>query len=82
MGDVKEVTEEGPTDVRSYSAEFSRVGDLSFCTPALYHKFAVLCQNLILDKRKNRMQASETKYLRKVIGKTRRDQIRNIKIRN
>jgi hypothetical protein len=31
----------------------------------------------ILDKRKSRMQASEMKYLRKVIGKTRREQIRN-----
>jgi hypothetical protein len=36
----------------------------------------------ILDKHKNRMQASEMKYLRKVIGKTRRDQIRNATIRN
>jgi hypothetical protein len=36
----------------------------------------------VLDKHKNRMQASETKYLRKVNGKTRRDQIRNTTIRN
>jgi hypothetical protein len=36
----------------------------------------------ILDKHKNRMQASEMKYLSKVIGKTRRDQIRNTTIRN
>jgi hypothetical protein len=36
----------------------------------------------ILDKYKNRMQASEMKYLRKVIRKTRRDQIRNTTIRN
>jgi hypothetical protein len=37
---------------------------------------------IILDKHKNRMQTSEVKYLRKVVGKTRRDQIRNTKIRN
>jgi hypothetical protein len=36
----------------------------------------------ILDKHKNRMQTSETKYLRKVVGKTRREQTRNTKIRN
>jgi hypothetical protein len=36
----------------------------------------------ILDKHKNRMQASEMKYLRKVNGKTRRDQIMNTTIRN
>jgi hypothetical protein len=36
----------------------------------------------ILDKRKNRMQTSEMKCLRKVSGKTRRDQIRNTTIRN
>jgi hypothetical protein len=36
----------------------------------------------ILDKHKNRMQTSEMKYLRKVIWKTRRDQIRNTTIRN
>ena len=36
----------------------------------------------ILDKHKNRMQASEMKCLRKVTGKTRRGQIRNTTIRN
>ena len=36
----------------------------------------------VLDKRKNRMQGSEMKYLKKVIGKTRSDQIRNTTIRN
>jgi hypothetical protein len=36
----------------------------------------------VLDEHKNRMQASEMKYLRKVIGKTRRDQIRKTTIRN
>ena len=36
----------------------------------------------ILDKHKNKMQASEMKYLRKVTGKTRRNQIRNTTIRN
>jgi hypothetical protein len=36
----------------------------------------------VSDKHKNRMQTSEMKYLRKVIGKTRREQIRNTKIRN
>jgi hypothetical protein len=36
----------------------------------------------ILDKYKNRMQTSEMKYLRKVVGKIRRNQIRNTKIRN
>jgi hypothetical protein len=36
----------------------------------------------ISDKHKNRMQTSEMKYLRKVTGKTRRDQIRNTAIRN
>jgi hypothetical protein len=36
----------------------------------------------ILDKYKNWMQTSETKYLRKVVGKTRRDQITYTKIRN
>jgi hypothetical protein len=36
----------------------------------------------ILDKYKNKMQASELKYLRKVTGKTRRDQIRNTTRRN
>jgi hypothetical protein len=36
----------------------------------------------ILDKHKNRMKTSEMKYLGKVVGKTRRDQIRNTKIRN
>jgi hypothetical protein len=36
----------------------------------------------ILDKHQNGMQISEMKYLRKVLGKTRRDQIRNTKIRN
>ena len=36
----------------------------------------------ILDKRKNRMQTSEMKYLRKMVGKTRRHQIRNTKIIN
>jgi hypothetical protein len=37
---------------------------------------------IILDTHKNRMQTNEMKYLRKVIGKTRRDQIRNTTIRN
>ena len=36
----------------------------------------------ILDKHENRMQTSEMKYLRKVLKKTRRDQMRNTKIRN
>jgi hypothetical protein len=36
----------------------------------------------VSDKHKNRMQVSETKYLRKVVGKTRRNQIRNTTIRN
>jgi hypothetical protein len=36
----------------------------------------------ILDKHKNRTPASEMKYLRKEIGKTRRDQIMNTTIRN
>ena len=36
----------------------------------------------ILDKHTNRMQTSEMKYLRKVLGKTIRDQIRNTNIRN
>ena len=36
----------------------------------------------VLDKHKNRMQASEMKYLRKVNGKSIRDQIRNTTIRN
>jgi hypothetical protein len=36
----------------------------------------------ILDKHKNRTQASEMKYFRKAIGKTRRNQIRNTTIRN
>jgi hypothetical protein len=36
----------------------------------------------ILDKHKNRIQANEMKCLIKVIGKTRRDQIRNTTIRN
>jgi hypothetical protein len=36
----------------------------------------------ILDKHNSRMQTSEIKHLRKVVGKTRRDQIRNTKIRN
>jgi hypothetical protein len=35
----------------------------------------------VLDKHKNWMQASEMKYLRKVIGKTRRYQMRNTTIR-
>jgi hypothetical protein len=34
----------------------------------------------ILDKHQNRMQISEMKYLRKMLGKTRSDQIRNTKI--
>jgi hypothetical protein len=37
---------------------------------------------IILDKHKNKMQTSEMKYLRTVVGKTRRDQISNTKIRN
>jgi hypothetical protein len=36
----------------------------------------------ILDKHKNRMQTSEMKYVRKVNGKTRMDQIKNTAIRN
>ena len=36
----------------------------------------------ILDKHKNRIQTSEMKYLRKVIGKPRRDQIWKTTIRN
>jgi hypothetical protein len=36
----------------------------------------------ILDKHENRMQTGEMKYLRKVLGKTRRDQMRNKKIIN
>jgi hypothetical protein len=36
----------------------------------------------ILDQHKNRMQTSEMKYLRKVVGKSRRDQIKTTKIRN
>ena len=36
----------------------------------------------MLDKHKSRLTASEMKYLRKVSGKTRRDRVRNVTIRN
>lgn len=36
----------------------------------------------MMDKHKSRVTASEMKYLRKVVGKTKRDRVRNINIRN
>ena len=35
----------------------------------------------MLDKHRSRMTSSEMKYLRKIKGKTRRDRVRNISIR-
>jgi hypothetical protein len=58
---------------------FYRVFNYTVFVPTLLHGTESLT---VLDVHKNRMQASEMKYLRKVIGKTRRDQIRNTTIRN
>jgi hypothetical protein len=64
----KELNED--TEMRVYKTVF--VPTLLYGTESL----------TILDKRKNRMQASEMKFLRKVIGKTIRNQIRKTTIRN